>query len=92
MERIVALALAHPALGCNRYEALLALEGRRVSAITIQKILNDKELGTRQQRWLASEKQNADAVIELTPEQAKFLEKLNPCFPPHDAGVVGIPA
>lgn len=58
----------------------MALEGRRVSAITIQKILNDKELGTRQQRWLALEKQNADQVIELTPEQVKFLEKLNPCF------------
>ena len=80
VERIVELALAHPAYGCNRYEALLALEGRRVSAITIQKILNDKELGTRQQRWLALEKQNADQVIELTPEQVKFLEKLNPCF------------
>jgi hypothetical protein len=37
------------------------------------------------------EKQNADAVIELTPKQARFLEKLNPCFPPHDAGVVGTP-
>jgi transposase InsO family protein len=80
VERIVELALAHPAYGCNRYEALLALEGKRVSAITIQKILNDKELGTRGQRWLALEKQNADAVIELTAEQAKFLEKLNPCF------------
>jgi hypothetical protein len=26
--RIVALALEHPAYGCNRLEALLALEGR----------------------------------------------------------------
>jgi transposase-like protein len=40
--RIEALALEHPAYGCNRIEALLALEGRRVSAITVQKILNDK--------------------------------------------------
>ena len=80
VERIVGLALAHPAYGCNKYEALLALEGRRVSAITIPKILNDKELGTRGQRWLALEKSHADHVIELTPEQAKFLEKLNPCF------------
>ena len=80
VERIVELALKHPAYGCNKYEALLALEGRRVSAITVQKILNDRELGTRQQRWLALERQNADQVIELTPEQVKFLEKLNPCF------------
>jgi transposase InsO family protein len=78
--RIAELALAHPAYGCNRIEALLALEGRRVSAITVQKILNDKGLGTRHERWLALERQNADAAIELSPEQAAFLEKLNPCF------------
>jgi hypothetical protein len=46
-ERIKALALEHPAYGCNRHEATLALEGVRVSAITIQKILNDNGLGTR---------------------------------------------
>ncbi len=78
--RIEGLALAHPASGCNRLEALLALEGRRVSAITIQKSLNDKGLGTRHERWLALERGNADRAIELTPEQAAFLEKLNPCF------------
>ena len=78
--RIEELALTHPAYGCNRIEALLALEGRRVSAITVQKILNDKGLGTRHERWLALERQNAEAAIELSPEQAAFLEKLNPCF------------
>ena len=74
------LALAHPAYGCNRIEALLALEGRRVSSITVQKILNDKDLGTRHERWLALERQNADRAIELSAEQARFLEKINPCF------------
>jgi transposase InsO family protein len=78
--RIEELALAHPACGCDRIEALLALEGRRVSAITVQKILNDKGLGTRHERWLALERRNADQAIELSPEQAAFLEKLNPCF------------
>ena len=80
VERIGELALLHPAYGCNRLEALLALEGRRLSAITIQKILNDKGLGTRHERWLALERKNAEQVIELSPEQAAFLEKLNPCF------------
>lgn len=47
VERIRELALAHPAYGCNRHEAMLALEGTRVSAITIQKILNDNGLGTK---------------------------------------------
>ncbi len=80
MEKIRALALAHPACGCNRHEAMLALEGIRVSAITIQKILNEHGLGTKIDRWLALEAQNAEKVIEITPEQAAFLEKLNPCF------------
>jgi transposase-like protein len=78
--RIEQLALTHPAHGCNRIEALLALEGRRVPAITVQKILNDKGLGTRHERWLALERANADQAIELSAEQAAFLEKLNPCF------------
>src|SRR3712207_1566878 len=78
--RIGELALAHPAYGCNKVEALLALEGRRVSAITVQKILNDKGLGTRHERWLALERRNAERAVELTPEQAAFLERLNPCF------------
>jgi transposase InsO family protein len=78
--RIEELALAHPAYGCNKIEALLALEGRRVSAIAVQTILNDKDLGTRHQRWLALERRNAEQAIELSPEQIAFLEKLNPCF------------
>ncbi len=78
--RIKALALEHPAYGCNRHEAMLALEGTRVSSITIQKILNDSGLGTRTERWLALETANAGKVIEITSEQAAFLEKLNPCF------------
>jgi transposase InsO family protein len=37
-------------------------------------------LGTRIERWLALEKASAEKAIEITPEQASFLEKLNPCF------------
>jgi transposase InsO family protein len=80
VERIKALALEHPAHGCNRIEAMLALEGRRVSAITVQKILNDHGLGSRYDRWLALEEANAGKAIEITSEQAAFIEKLNPCF------------
>lgn len=73
-------ALAHPSFGCNRYEAMLVLEGLRVSAITIQKILSDSGPGTRCDRWLALAVRHAETAIELTGEQAAFLEKLNPCF------------
>jgi hypothetical protein len=51
------LALLHPACGCNRLDAL---EWLRLSAITIQKILNDKGLGTRHERWRALEALQAD--------------------------------
>jgi len=80
VEKIKALALEHPSWGCNRLEALLRLEGIGVSSVTIQKILNDAGLGTRYDRWLALEEQNAEKAIELTAEQAAFLEKMNPCF------------
>lgn len=43
-------------------------------------ILNDNGLGTRVGRWLALEAKNADKAIAITPEQAAFLETLNPCF------------
>ena len=79
MARIKELALEHPASGCNRLEAMLALEGRRVSSITVQKILNDNGLGTRHDRWLALEQATADKARELSAEQLAFLEKRNPC-------------
>jgi transposase InsO family protein len=80
VERIRELALEHPAYGCNRIEAMLSLVGKRVSAITIQKILNDAGLGTKYDRWLALEESNAGQAINLSAEQAAFIEKLNPCF------------
>src|SRR3712207_5737067 len=78
--RIEGLALAHPAYGCNRIEALPAPEGKRVSATPVKEILNNRGRAPRHERWLALERGNADRAIELTPEQAAFLEKLNPCF------------
>ncbi len=43
-------------------------------------ILHEQGLGTKIDRWLALEQQNAEKVIEIPVEQAAFLEKLNPCF------------
>jgi len=80
VERIIELALKHPSYGCNRLESLLRLEGIQVSYVTIQKILKTNQLGTRYERWLALEKKHADELIELSPEQVAFIEKLNPCF------------
>jgi transposase InsO family protein len=80
VEKICALALKHPSRGCNHLEQLLALDGINLSAVTIQKILNDHELGTKLERWLALEKQNAETGFELSAEQVAYLEKHNPAF------------
>jgi hypothetical protein len=52
--------------------------GERISSITLQKILNENGLGTKIDRWLALEARNAETAIEITSEQAAFLEKMNP--------------
>lgn len=80
MDRIEAIALENPSYGCNRLEALLAREGIRVSYVTIQKILNDKHLGSRYERWLALEQRAHETPMELTGAQIAYIEKQNPCF------------
>ncbi len=80
MEQVLALALKHPAYGCNKLEALLMAQGKRLSNVTIQKILIEHRLGSRYERWLALEQKNAEQAIELTVEQIAFIEKSNPCF------------
>lgn len=58
----------------------VALEGIGISGPTVQRILNDHEMGTRYHRWLKLEEQRAAQAIELTPDQVKFIEKQNPVF------------
>lgn len=79
-QRILEISLAHPAWGCNRLEAELKLEGISLSAITIQKILNRNEMGSRYDRWLLLEQKHSQQVIELNGEQVAFIEKHNPAF------------
>lgn len=71
-------ALDRPACGCNRFEAILAPQGIRVSLITIPKILNGTGLGTRPDRWLALKVKHADEAITLRAEQIACLEKPPP--------------
>ena len=80
VEKIKSLALKHPSYGCNRLEALIKAEGISVSYVTIQKILDKNNLGSRYQRWLALEEQVPGNAIELNGEQVAFIEKQNPCF------------
>ncbi len=68
VERVKALALEHPFYGCNRLEALFLAERIRVSYVTIQKILNVDQLGSRSQRRLVLEKRHAETAEELSAE------------------------
>lgn len=79
-ERIVALALQHPTRGCDFLSAQLALEGLTVSGVTVQSILNKRDLGSRYERLLALEQRALEQQIELTPELVQLIEKANPCF------------
>jgi len=69
VERILALAIEHPAYGCNRVEALLMLEGKRVSAITVQKILSEHALATRHnQRIMGAVAREDEAMAKARDE------------------------
>jgi hypothetical protein len=59
-ERIVKLALENPTKGCQFLSNKLALEGIRISSVTVQSILNKRELGHRYNRLLEVEKQALD--------------------------------
>ena len=70
MAHIKQLAPPHPAYGCNRLAALPALVGRRLSSTALQKTLNENQLGTRDDRWLALAKANPEQALERSAQQA----------------------
>ena len=80
VRKIRDLALAHPAWGCDRLSDLLRPTGASVSGVTIQKILNRRNLGTQSERLLRLEEMAAHAQVKLSPEQVAAMEKRNPCF------------
>jgi hypothetical protein len=45
------LAPKHPAYGCNKLEALLMAEGKRPSSVTIRKIRQNRQMGSRYESW-----------------------------------------
>lgn len=80
VERVLALALEHPAWGQVRLSAALADEGMALSAALVQRVLGDNGLGGAVDRWLALEQQWAAGTLVLSAEQTAFVERMNPCF------------
>ena len=80
VEEILSLSLAHPMWGCVTLSERLKLTGISVSSRTIQNILIKNDLASQYQRLLRIEEQALEKEIELTAEQARAIEKINPCF------------
>ncbi len=79
-DRVIAIALDHPAWGPNTINDRLKLEGVGISSSTVRNILLREGLGTRYKRTLRVEEERWGSGVELTEEQVKLIEKVNPCF------------
>ena len=60
-DKIKQLPLLHPSKGCKYLEHLLALQGTRVSSVTIHKHLDQAGLGKKYDPWLALEQLGAQS-------------------------------
>lgn len=59
-ERILAVNLEHSAWGCDRLRDWLELQDVKVSSLTIRRIPNDNQMGTRYDRWLKFEQLHSE--------------------------------
>ena len=73
-------ALAHPTHGPMRVAHELALRGLQVSSGGVRGVWSRHDLLTKHERLLRLEKTTAERPIELTPEQARLLERFSPEF------------
>lgn len=80
VEKIISMALKDPAWGCKRLSNTLKLEGISVSSPTVQNILTKNGLRTMYDRLLKLEDKAIGERLELTVEQIKYLEQMNPCW------------
>ena len=78
IEKVIAKALAHPKLGCDRLSYELRSDGIAIGSTTIQGILQERQLNTREQRALMLQRElGAD---ELSAEQIAAIERITPRF------------
>jgi hypothetical protein len=79
-DRVKVFSLEHPALGKEGIADRLKFEGIALHATTIRKILLNENLETKYKRLLYLEEARWGSGIELTEEQIRLIEKMNPCF------------
>jgi hypothetical protein len=78
VQRLLALAMEHPAYGWLQPDRGTADAGRGTGIGHHHP--EDPQRPRAGQRWLALEARNAEQAIVLSQEQIDFLEKQNPCF------------
>lgn len=82
-DKIKELALLFP-FGCHNISYKLMEENTKLSAVSVQKVLNQFQLGSASERYKALEK----TILEskeylLNPEQKEFLSRHNPALLEH---------
>lgn len=80
VEQIIEWAYKQPTWGCEKISIKLKQSGTRLSAVTVQDILNKQELGNRQQRLFAAEKRHLAGEIEFDEKVIAALEQNNPAY------------
>lgn len=80
VDQIIEWAYKQPSWGCEKIRIKLKQAGHRLSAVTVQDILNKQELGSRRQRLFAVEKRHLAGEIELDAQVIAALERNNPCY------------
>ncbi|WP_404425576.1 helix-turn-helix domain-containing protein [Nibricoccus sp. IMCC34717] len=80
ISRIMELSMVNPTWGCVKLSEQLAREGSRVSGPTVQKILNQRGLGTTEDRLGKLEELAMGGDLDLSDDQVRAIERMNPAF------------
>lgn len=80
VQRVLELSQLQPSWGCKRLSAQLKLEGTSLSDVTVQKLLRKHGLGERYDRLLALERRSLAGEVQLSAQEIRTLERMNPCF------------
>lgn len=79
-QRILALCLEHPAWGCVRLARGLQAQAIHISSPTVQKILIQRQLGSRRERAAALERLVQEHHLNVGREQTLEIARFNPWF------------
>ncbi|RIV19535.1 helix-turn-helix domain-containing protein [Alicyclobacillaceae bacterium I2511] len=80
VQKILDLSLAHPGWGHTRIKDTLVRQGTAVSLPTVQKVLTEHRLQSREARISEVERRADNGEMSLNREQTALVEMSNPCY------------